>query len=58
MAKVNPKVQQIRGKMKETLGKAMGDTSMQRAGRGDQLRAKAHKMTDKAAAQLRKRTGH
>ena len=54
----NAKVHQIRGKMKETLGKALGDSSMQQAGRGEQLRAKAHEMTEKAAGHLRKRSGH
>jgi uncharacterized protein YjbJ (UPF0337 family) len=39
-AKPNAKVHQIRGKMKETLGKALGNSSMQQAGRGEQLRAK------------------
>ncbi|GAX58114.1 CsbD family protein [Streptomyces olivochromogenes] len=56
-AKANTKVDQIRGKMKETLGKALGDSSMQQAGRGEQLRAKAHEMTEKAAGHLRKRSG-
>ncbi|MFF4349864.1 CsbD family protein [Streptomyces sp. NPDC001530] len=58
MAKGHAKVHRIRGKMKETLGKALGDKSMQRSGRGEQLRARAHEMTEKAAHQLRKRTGH
>lgn len=58
MAKSNAKVHQIKGKMKETLGKALGDASMQRAGRREQLRGKAHEMTDKATEQLRKRTRH
>jgi uncharacterized protein YjbJ (UPF0337 family) len=58
MAKANAKAHQIRGKMKETLGKALGDTSMRRAGRGEQLRAKAHEMTERAAGHLRKRSGH
>lgn len=58
MIKGNPKTQQFRGKMKETLGKALGDKSMQRSGRSEQLRGKAHEMTEKAAAQIRKRTKH
>ncbi|WP_328513285.1 CsbD family protein [Streptomyces mirabilis] len=57
-AKGNAKVHQIRGKVKETLGKALGDSSMQQAGRGEQLRAKAHEMTEKATGHLRKRSGH
>ncbi|MER5695885.1 CsbD family protein [Streptomyces mirabilis] len=56
--KGNAKVHQITGKMKETLGKALGDSSMQQAGRGEQLRAKAHEMTEKATDHLRKRSGH
>ncbi|GGN80941.1 hypothetical protein GCM10011579_067020 [Streptomyces albiflavescens] len=58
MAKSTTKVQQIRGKMKETLGKALGDKSMQRSGRGEQVRAKAHEVTEKMSQQLHKRTGH
>jgi hypothetical protein len=42
MTKGNAKVHQLRGKMKETLGKALGDSSMQQAGRGEQLRTKRH----------------
>jgi uncharacterized protein YjbJ (UPF0337 family) len=57
-ANANAKVHQITGKMKETLGKALGDSSKQRAGRGEQLRAKAHEMTERAAGHRRKRSGH
>jgi uncharacterized protein YjbJ (UPF0337 family) len=44
--------------MRETLGKALGDKSMQRAGRGEQLRGKAQEMTERAAGQIRHRTKH
>ncbi|MGW6360668.1 CsbD family protein [Streptomyces sp. NPDC055092] len=58
MAKDHAKTKQIKGKMRETLGKALGDKSMQKEGRGEQLRAKAQAMTEKAADQIRKRAGH
>ncbi|MFI1396029.1 CsbD family protein [Streptomyces sp. NPDC020681] len=52
------KVQQMKGKLKEAFGKATGDRSMQREGRGDVLRGKAHAVADKAADRFRRRPGH
>ncbi|MCX4614964.1 MULTISPECIES: CsbD family protein [Streptomyces] len=58
MMKGNARTKQLKGKMRETLGKALGNKSMQRAGRGEQLRGKAQEMTEKAAGQIRQRTKH
>ncbi|MEU8980930.1 CsbD family protein [Streptomyces sp. NPDC048309] len=58
MTKSNAKMHMIKGKLKETLGKSLGDSSMQRSGRREQLRAKAHEMTDKATDRLHRRAGH
>ncbi|MET8288239.1 CsbD family protein [Streptomyces sp. NPDC048448] len=58
MIKGNARTKQITGRMRETLGKALGDKSMQRKGRNEQLRGKAHEMTGKAADRIRKRTKH
>ena len=58
MIKGNARTKQITGRMRETLGKALGDKSMQRRGRNEQLRGKAHEMTGKAADRIRKRTKH
>ncbi|MFB7714055.1 CsbD family protein [Streptomyces sp. NPDC056105] len=52
MIKGNAKTQQIKGKMKETLGKALGDKSMQRSGRGEQVRGKVKEVTEKVAHQM------
>ncbi|MET7986546.1 MULTISPECIES: CsbD family protein [unclassified Streptomyces] len=49
----NAKAKQIKGKVKETVGKALGDTSVQRAGRREQLRGKAQEMTERASARVR-----
>ncbi|MFF1399880.1 CsbD family protein [Streptomyces sp. NPDC058287] len=56
MIKGNAKTKQIKGKMKETLGKALGDKSMQRSGRGDQVRGKVHEVSEKVVHQMHKRT--
>ncbi|MEU0037624.1 CsbD family protein [Streptomyces sp. NPDC006333] len=58
MFKGNARTQQITGRMRETLGKALGDKSMQRKGRNEQLRGKAHELTGKAADRMRKRAKH
>lgn len=52
MIKGNAKTKQIRGKVKETLGKALGDKSMQRSGRGEQVRGKVEEVTEKVAHQM------
>ncbi|MEV7236820.1 CsbD family protein [Streptomyces sp. NPDC051020] len=58
MTKGTAKAKQVKGKMKETLGKAIGDKSTQRHGLGEQLRGKAQEIAHKTADQFRKRTGH
>ncbi|WP_328885364.1 CsbD family protein [Streptomyces sp. NBC_00316] len=58
MTKGVAKSKQIKGKMKETLGKAIGDKSMQKHGLSEQLRGKAQEITHKTADRVRKRTGH
>ncbi|MER5472951.1 CsbD family protein [Streptomyces sp. NPDC002685] len=56
--KGNAKAKQIKGKVKESVGKALGDSSVQRAGRRDQLRGKAQEMTESATARVRQWTKH
>lgn len=58
MIKGNAKTKQITGRLRETLGKALGDKSMQRQGRSEQLRGKAQEMTGKAADRVRRATKH
>jgi uncharacterized protein YjbJ (UPF0337 family) len=58
MTKGTAKAKQVKGKMKETLGKAIGDKSTQRHGLGEQLCGKAQEIAHKTADQFRKRTGH
>ncbi|MFF2997913.1 CsbD family protein [Streptomyces sp. NPDC057950] len=58
MIKGNARTKQLTGRMRETLGKALGDKSMQRRGRNEQLRGKAHEMTGKAADRIRRRAKH
>ena len=54
--KGNAKVRQLKGKVTESVGKAMGDPSVQRAGRREQLRGKAQEMTQTASDRVRKWT--
>ncbi|MGW3916781.1 CsbD family protein [Streptomyces sp. NPDC005070] len=54
----NAKAKQVKGKVKESVGKVLGDTSIQRAGRREQLRGKAQEMTEKASAHVRRWTKH
>ncbi|MFD9462657.1 CsbD family protein [Streptomyces sp. NPDC060027] len=56
--KGNAKAKQIKGKVKESVGKALGDSSVQRAGRREQLRGKAQEMTESASARVRQWTKH
>ncbi|MGW4672413.1 CsbD family protein [Streptomyces sp. NPDC004324] len=58
MIKGNAKTKQITGRLRETLGKALGDKSMQRQGRSEQLRGKAQEMTGKAADRVRRAAKH
>ncbi|MFJ6836028.1 CsbD family protein [Streptomyces sp. NPDC091209] len=53
MFKGNAKAKQIKGKVKESVGKVLGDSSVQRAGRRDQLHGKAQEMTEKTTARVR-----
>ncbi|MEU2432353.1 CsbD family protein [Streptomyces sp. NPDC007861] len=56
--KGNAKAKQVKGMLKETIGKTMGDRHMQRAGKNDQLRGKAQEMAEKAAERVRKGIRH
>ncbi|MEV6196510.1 CsbD family protein [Streptomyces sp. NPDC051920] len=56
--KYNAKAKQIKGKVKESLGKAMGDRAVQRSGRREQLRGKAQEMTETATAHVRRWAKH
>ena len=56
MFKGNAKAKQIKCKVKESVGNALGDSSVQRAGRREQLRGKPQKMTESATATLRQWT--
>ncbi|MER6997164.1 CsbD family protein [Streptomyces sp. NPDC000410] len=58
MSKGKARTTQLKGKLKETFGKATGDKSMKREGRGEMLSGKAHELAEKAAEQVRKRTRH
>ncbi|WP_431041118.1 CsbD family protein [Streptomyces sp. P1-3] len=58
MSKGKAKAKQIKGKIKETLGKATGDKSTEREGRGEHLTGKAREAAEKAADKARKRFGH
>jgi uncharacterized protein YjbJ (UPF0337 family) len=40
MGKAKGKAKQMKGKMKETTGKTMGDTTMEREGRSEQMPGK------------------
>ncbi|WKX73582.1 CsbD family protein [Streptomyces sp. XD-27] len=57
MAKGKAKAKQAKGKIKETLGKATGDRSLQAEGQGEQLTGKAREAAEEAAEKARKRTG-
>lgn len=52
--KGNAKVRQLKGKVTESVGRAMGDPAVQRAGRREQLRGKAQEMTQTATSRVRK----
>ncbi|MFC5805858.1 CsbD family protein [Streptomyces formicae] len=56
--KGNAKAKQVKGMLKETIGKTISDRHMQRAGKNDQLRGKAQEMAEKAAERVRKGIGH
>ncbi|MFE7775202.1 CsbD family protein [Streptomyces sp. NPDC057445] len=58
MSKGKAKAKQAKGKMKETLGKATGDRSMEHKGQGEMLGGKAQEMSEKAADKARRATGH
>ncbi|MFJ1609397.1 CsbD family protein [Streptomyces sp. NPDC088253] len=56
MSKAKAKAKQVKGKMKETTGKAMHDESMQAEGSGEQIAGKVQETTEKATDRV-KRTG-
>lgn len=54
MSKAKAKAKQVKGKMKETAGDAMGDKGMQAEGRSERLTGKAQETAAKAAERLKK----
>ncbi len=58
VSKGNAKAKQVKGKMKETIGKAVGNRSLKREGRAEMLGGKAQEMAEKAAHRARKAMGH
>ncbi|MHA5047143.1 CsbD family protein [Streptomyces sp. SD15] len=58
MSKGKAKTTQLKGRLKEALGKATGDKSTKREGRGERLSGQAHELAEKAAEQVRKMRRH
>ncbi|MFV5994878.1 CsbD family protein [Streptomyces sp. NPDC056231] len=54
MGKGKAKAKQVKGKLKETAGGALGDELMQAEGRGEQMTGKAQEAAAKAAERLKK----
>lgn len=54
MSKAKAKAKQVKGKLKETAGDAMGNKGMQSEGRSEQLTGKAQETAAKAAERLKK----
>lgn len=54
MSKAKAKAKQVKGKLKETAGDAMGDKGMQAEGRSERLTGKAQETAAKAAERLKK----
>ncbi|MFG2310574.1 CsbD family protein [Streptomyces sp. NPDC048566] len=55
--KGNPKVTQLKGRVTESVGRAMGDPAVERAGRREQLRGRAQEMTRTATSRVRRWAG-
>ncbi|WP_328498398.1 CsbD family protein [Streptomyces sp. NBC_00414] len=54
MSKAKSKAKQMKGKMKETTGRAMDDKSMEGEGRGEQMMGKAEELKDRASGHMKK----
>ncbi|MGW6360667.1 CsbD family protein [Streptomyces sp. NPDC055092] len=52
MSKANAKAKQVKGKIKETIGKAIDDESMQAEGHGEQIIGKAQETAEKAKGRV------
>ncbi|MCX4585366.1 CsbD family protein [Streptomyces sp. NBC_01481] len=57
MGKAKAKGKQVKGRMKESAGKAMGDRGMQAEGRGEQIPGSPQEAVRKAADQARRPGG-
>ncbi|MFF5448656.1 CsbD family protein [Streptomyces sp. NPDC012888] len=56
MGKAKAKAEQIKGKLKEAAGHAMGDRRMKAEGKAEQLRGKTREELDRATDDLKKDT--
>ena len=54
MSKAKAKAKQVKGKLKETAGDAMGDKGMQAEGRSERLTGKAQETAAMAGERLKK----
>ncbi|MGW3659858.1 CsbD family protein [Streptomyces sp. NPDC005151] len=54
MSKAKAKAKQVKGKLKETTGKAMDDKTMQAEGRGEQVLGKVQETAEKASDRVKK----
>ncbi|MFE3660967.1 CsbD family protein [Streptomyces sp. NPDC059165] len=54
MGKAKAKAKQVKGKMKESAGRALGDQGMQAEGRGEQMMGKTHEAAEDAAERMKK----
>ncbi|WP_405497222.1 CsbD family protein [Streptomyces sp. NBC_00096] len=54
MSKAKAKAKQVKGKIKETAGDAMGDRRMQAEGAGERLTGKAQEAAAKVADKVKK----
>ncbi len=56
MSKAKAKAKQLKGKMKETVGKTSDDQRMEAEGRGEQLRGKAQETVERTGDRVKKST--
>ncbi|MGW3422966.1 CsbD family protein [Streptomyces phaeochromogenes] len=54
MGKSKGKAKQMKGKMKETAGRAMGDMPMENEGRGEQMTGRAQELASKTSERVKK----
>ncbi|GAA5004425.1 hypothetical protein GCM10023335_20600 [Streptomyces siamensis] len=57
VSKGSAKAKQVKGKMKQTVGKAVGNRSLKREGQAEMLGGKAQEMAEKAAHRARRMMG-